>query len=101
MIKSAETHVKCILTFIIHLELDDDSLIEVESSALDMRCGVAKLNGSKVAEKLSDFLRGDNGSILTLNEEETLVAVSLAVCMTGQIPGLTMSLGLLSTAWTT
>lgn len=69
--KELDTYRLSILTIIIQLELNDDTLVEVESGALNMRCSVAKLNVAIRLEKLANFFWSDDGTKLALNEEET------------------------------
>jgi hypothetical protein len=65
------THRLSILTIVVQMELDDDTLIEVESGALDMRCSVAKLDVAIRLKKLTNLLWGDHRTELALNKEET------------------------------
>lgn len=60
-----------ILTIIIHCELNDDTVIEVERSTLDVLWGVARINGTERSQKFANLSRSDDWSILALNKEET------------------------------
>ena len=55
------------MSLVVHFELNDDSFIEVECSALNMRSCIAKLNLSKWLEEFSGLIRSDNWSKLTLD----------------------------------
>jgi hypothetical protein len=60
-----------ILTIVIELELNDDTLVEVESGALNKRCSVAELNVAIWLEKLTNLFWSDDWTELALNEEQT------------------------------
>jgi hypothetical protein len=60
-----------ILTIVIQLELDDDTLIEVESGALDVGSSVAEFDVAIWLKKLTNLLWSDDSTKLALNEEET------------------------------
>jgi len=65
------TYGKCSLALIVHLKLNDDTLVEVECSTLNTGCSVALGDCAKVAHHLSNFLRGNDRTILALNKEQT------------------------------
>lgn len=90
-----------ILTIIIHAELSDDTLVEVKSSALNMRGSVAELNLAKWLEKSTNLLGSGGSSKLALNKEETWKRVNVHSSMLSRDKKLTMSLCLLAAAWTT
>jgi len=59
-----------VLAFVVHLELNDNALIEVESRTLNMSRHAAILNLTKCIKKLSSLIWSDDRTILALNMEE-------------------------------
>jgi hypothetical protein len=60
-----------ILTIVIQLELNNDTLIEVESATFNNRCSIAKLNVAIWLKKLANLFGSDGWTKLAFNEEET------------------------------
>jgi hypothetical protein len=67
------------LTVVIHLELNQDSLIEVELSKFKWSGWSDEVQFAETAEQVSYLLWGDDGAILALDEEQTSEKSALAI----------------------
>jgi hypothetical protein len=67
------------LTVVIHLELSQDPLIEVELSKFKCAGWSDEVQFAETAEQVSYLLWGDYGAILTLDEEQTSEKSALVV----------------------
>jgi hypothetical protein len=67
--KDLKPYLKSSLSFIVHLKLNDNALIEVVGRTFNSRGILRTVNCTKRTEKLSSLITSDSSTVLSLNVE--------------------------------